>query len=162
LTFGEAAGLLKSIDLDRRPGGLMFLVRVDLKPSGIHGLGCFAAEPIRKGQLIWEFDPRIDILIPLAEYDNFPAAVREILDRWTYVEERAGEKVMILCGDHAKFMNHSDKPNVYDSEDNQREYALWDIQVGEELTCNYFEFDKHAEAKFNNLVLPSKKGENEE
>ena len=50
----------------------MFIVRTSLRPSLIQGLGCFADEPIRKGQVVWEFDPRLDIRIPLADIEAFP------------------------------------------------------------------------------------------
>jgi hypothetical protein len=44
-------------------------------------------------------------------------------------------------------MNHSDTPNLYDTPDNLQELASRDIEVGEELTCNYFLFDLHAAEK---------------
>ena len=134
----------------------MFVVRIELKPSSIHGLGCFAAEPIKKGQLVWQYDPRVDIRIPLSELKNFPPAAQEILKKWTYIEVRDGQEVMVLCGDHAKFMNHSEAPNVYESDDYLQEFAARDIQTGEEVTCNYFGFDNNAEEKFGLRPIQSK------
>jgi SET domain-containing protein len=38
----------------------MTLVKIEVKASAIHGLGCFAAEPIAMGQLIWKFEGNYD------------------------------------------------------------------------------------------------------
>ena len=125
----------------------MFVVRVELRQSKIHGLGCFAVEPIRKNQLVWRFDPRLDIMIPLDKYDSFSPPVQEMLQHLTYTEEWDGVDYLVLCGDHARFMNHSSDPNVFDSEDMLEDFACRDIVAGEELTCNYFAFDKDAAFK---------------
>lgn len=134
----------------------MFVVRVELRQSKIHGLGCFAVEPIRKGQAVWRFDPRLDISIPLNEYDSFSPPVQEVLQRLTYTEERNGVDYMVLCGDHARFMNHSSDPNLVDSEDMLEDFAVRDIEADEELTCNYFAFDKHAAFKLGGPGLRPK------
>lgn len=134
----------------------MFVVRVELRQSTIHGFGCFAVEPIRKGQPVWRFDPRLDILIPFDEYDSFSPPVQDMLKHMTYTEERDGVDYMVLCGDHARFMNHSSDPNVVDSEDMLEDFAARDIEAGEELTCNYFTFDKHAGLKVGGSPTRSK------
>jgi hypothetical protein len=38
----------------------MMTVPVEIRKSEIHGLGIFAAFPIRKGQVLWEFMPGLD------------------------------------------------------------------------------------------------------
>ncbi len=125
----------------------MFLIRTSLRPSSIHGIGVFTDEPIQKGQVVWVFDPRIDICIPLDEMENFPPAMQEFFHRLTYVEKMNGRAMMILCADNAKYMNHSSQPNLLDTEDQLREYAVRDIAAGEELTCNYYASDLRAEDK---------------
>ena len=45
----------------------------------------------------------------------------------------------ILCSDDAKYMNHSDTPNT--RTEGHQTVATADIQPGQEITCNYFEFD---------------------
>jgi hypothetical protein len=52
----------------------------------------------------------------------------------------------VLCSDNAKFMNHSDEPNV-DSGGVTEDVALRDIQPGEELTCDYRLFDAGSTGK---------------
>ena len=125
----------------------MFKVRTSLRSSPIQGLGCFAEEPIRKGQVVWEFDPRMDIRIPVTEMEKLPPFLREHFLIYTYVEQRDDQEVMIYCADFSKHMNHSDDPNLFDTEDNFQEIALRDIEPGEELTCNYYKFDLHAAEK---------------
>jgi len=125
----------------------MFIVRTSLRPSPIQGLGCFADEQILKGQVVWEFDPRMDIRIPLSDLATFPTSMQEHFRIYSYVELLNGLEIMVYCGDFSKHMNHSNNPNLYDSEDNLQDIAVRDIAVGEELTCNYFRFDLHAAEK---------------
>ena len=125
----------------------MFVVRTSIRPSPIDRIGCFAEEPIKRGQIVWQFDPRLDLHIPVSELSNFPSAIREHLRRYTYVEKIDGREIMVYCADLSKHVNHSDFPNLIDTPDNLQEIAARDIEVGEELTCNYFSFDLHAAQK---------------
>lgn len=130
----------------------MFIVRTSLRPSPIQGLGCFAEQPIKKGQIVWQFDPRFDIRIPLTELSTFSAALQEHFRIYTYVEEVDGQEFMVYCADMSKHMNHSDAPNLFDTLDNIYEVAIRDIEIGEELTCNYYAFDLHAAEKLDNNI----------
>lgn len=126
----------------------MLLVRTSLRPSAIDGLGCFTEQFIEKGQVVWQFDPRIDMRIPLKDLASFPPAMQDYLRVYTYVEMRDGETVMVLCADNAKHVNHSDDPNLLDTPDGLQEIAARDIRKGEELTCNYYVSDLQAAEKF--------------
>ena len=44
----------------------MFVVRAYHRPSPSHGIGVFAEEPIKQGRLVWKFDTRPDMCIPVA------------------------------------------------------------------------------------------------
>jgi hypothetical protein len=125
----------------------MFFIRTSLRPSPIHGIGVFAEEPVRQGQLVWQFDPRVDLRIPVSELSAFPPAVQEHIRVHAYVEMDAGRKVMILCADHAQYVNHASPPNLSDSPDGTTETAARDIALGEELTCDYYGFDLSAGEK---------------
>jgi uncharacterized protein len=126
----------------------MLLVKTRVKPSKIHGLGCFAAERISRGSVIWVFDERIDVRIPLAKLAGLPPTAERFFLRYGYVEMRDGEKIVTLCGDHAKHMNHADQPNVIEAGDErQGNIAARDIEADEELTCNYYMFDLDAVRK---------------
>lgn len=127
----------------------MFIVKTSLRSSFIQGLGCFADEPIKKGQVVWEFDPRLDIRIPLSVVESFPPFMREHFRIYSYVELLDGQETMVYCADFSKHMNHSDEPNLFDTEDNLQEIAIRDIAAGEELTCNYYKFDLHAAEKLS-------------
>ncbi len=125
----------------------MFLVRTKLGISPIHGTGVFTAESIKKGQVVWQFDSRVDLAIPEDEFKNFPPPFQDYLLIYTYIEQMNGRRMMILCADHAKHVNHSVHPNLLDTPDGSQELAAWDITEGEELTCNYFVSDLEAAAK---------------
>ena len=129
----------------------MLLVKVTLQPSPIHGLGIFAAEDIAQGQIAWRFDPRIDPLIPQEEVTSLPEGVQEFLYTYGYVTEMHGRRWVLLCGDHAKHTNHADHPNLGETEDQglPAEVALRDIAAGEELTCNYYDFDLEADYDYH-------------
>jgi SET domain-containing protein len=124
----------------------MLLVKTSLRPSPIHGMGCFTEEKILKGQVIWEFDERIDLRIRMSELETFPAPIQEFLKIYGYTEMYHGEKVIILCGDHSRHFNHSDHPNLIDTE--AISFAAREIEAGEELTCNYHSFDLDADTRW--------------
>ena len=125
----------------------MFVVRTSLRPSPIHGIGAFAEEPIKMGQLVWKFDPRLDLRIPVTELPSLPAAVREHIRVRAYAEMVGGQMVMTLCADNSQYVNHSSHPNLLDSEDGLQETAAGDIVAGEELTCDYYSSDLAAAEK---------------
>src|SRR5690606_27693957 len=107
---------------------------------------CFTDEPIRKGDLVWVYDDRIDRRITAAELAALPAAVRAWLRHYGYAELRDGARVVVLCGDHARHMNHAADPNLAEGADGTN-VAARDIAAGEELTCNYYDFDLDAAEK---------------
>jgi hypothetical protein len=65
--------------------------------------------------------------------------MREYFLRYTYPHlELPG--VLILDSDDGKFMNHSDAPNT-DFTIFDRAFSIREIHAGEEITCNYAEYD---------------------
>lgn len=142
----------------------MILVGTFLARSSISGMGLFAAAPIPDGTLIWEFTEGQDFEAVPDELNN-PLVVgmdvregRAFVMHYGYKDKETGN--YIVCVDNARFFNHSTHPNT----DNTGEVTIAsrDIQKGEELTCNYFEFDADAEAKLgrhpkvNSPCLPPK------
>lgn len=123
-------------------------IRSSVKYSPIHGLGCFAEEDIKEGQVVWEFDPRLDLVIDTDELTGFPPAVIEFLRMYCYGQQEAGKKTMVLCGDHGRHMNHTTTPNVIEVPGpNGKNIAARDIKKGEELTCDYTAFDLDVQDK---------------
>lgn len=115
----------------------MLLVPTYVAPSPIQGMGLFAAVDIPRGTTIWSFEPSVDWRLTPSELDAFPASLQEQLRKWCY-EEGGGSYV--LCGDNAKFMNHSFDPNCDDPE-GVRTVTNRDVRAGEELTCDYRAID---------------------
>lgn len=126
----------------------MLLVKSFLKFSDIHGVGCFTAEDIKVGQVVWKFDHLLDVELDADKISNFPAAVQSFLFMYAYGQQAADKKTFILCGDHARHMNHSESPNLVEAGDgNAFNIACRDIKKGEELTCDYNAFDTDASFK---------------
>jgi SET domain-containing protein len=118
---------------------IMLLVDTFVGPSVIEGVGVFAAEPIKAGQIIYRFDPSFDRLISRAELNTFPASIRRFIDRYTYPHPT--ERLMVvLDADNGRHMNHSTDPNTNFSHSTYG-FAIRDIEIGEEITCNYAEFE---------------------
>lgn len=124
----------------------MLRVPTYLTQSQIHGVGVYTPERIKKGTVIWEFTPEIDWRLPPDLVDHFPEPYRATLRSYCYIE-RSG--MLVLCGDNARFMNHSFEPNCDDS-GLVFTVTRRDIEVGEELTCDYRLFD--AESAETGLV----------
>jgi hypothetical protein len=51
----------------------MLMVETELRQSAIHGTGVFLVEPVRKGELIWRFDSRIDRIYSEDEIAGLPS-----------------------------------------------------------------------------------------
>ena len=122
----------------------MMLVKTEKRQSDIHGIGLFAAEFIPEGTPTWRFVAGIDQAIHPDVVERVPEASRICFLTYAYLDIRTG--LYVLCADDARFMNHSEEPNV------RGDYALdevfgvdvaaRDIQPGEELLCDYRTFDR--------------------
>jgi uncharacterized protein len=118
----------------------VLLVSTKLQASPIHGIGVFADQFIPAGTKVWELDRSFDVIILEQELRWLPQpAIDEVL-----LHGYKTEYTYILCSDNAKFMNHSENPNL---SGNEGEFAARDIQRGEELLCNYYTFDLDAHWK---------------
>ena len=115
----------------------MLRVPTFVAPSSIQGVGLFTAVPLRKGTVVWEFQPDVDWKIPAADVERFPEPYRSWLLRYLY---REPDGTYVLCGDNGKYMNHSFEPNCDDG-NGPCTVAKRDIAAGEELTCDYRLFD---------------------
>jgi SET domain-containing protein len=119
----------------------MLLVKTYLDRSRIHGIGLFAAERIPAGTVIWRRSPEIDLLLDSDQLGRLHPAARAQIEKYTYLDRMLGR--LVLCGDDARFFNHSEAPNCHDfpDEDGGTTVAARDIEEGEELTSNYAAFD---------------------
>jgi uncharacterized protein len=123
----------------------MLLVPTRLGASPIEGIGLFAMapRPIAKGTVTWRFMAGFDQLFTRAQIDSLPEPARGELLRYVYLHE--GSQRYVFCLDNARFMNHTAEPNTRGVNPPDQPYgydvATRDIAAGEELTCDYREFD---------------------
>lgn len=120
----------------------MMLIPSRVAPSQIHGLGIYTAEPISKGQVIWRYVPSVDQFHSFEDIETMPPVAQKFFETYGYPIRSLGQKGYYLDCDNGRYMNHSFTPNAGHNGDNDLEYiALRDIVAGEELTCNYAEFE---------------------
>ena len=130
----------------------MYLIEIETHESGIDGKGVFALGKIQKGTLVWKFNPSHDKSISVDEYNTSSKVVRDELDRIAYLSPTTGRYVFPPENDPARFTNHSKQNNLTvvinrDISDEPYFIANRDIEVGEELTNNYAEFDEALKTK---------------
>ena len=120
----------------------MMMVKTKLKKSPIHGFGIFSDQNIKKGDVVWKYNPIIDKKITPKEYKSLPLLAQKYIDKYGFKDH---DKMWVMCGDDARFFNHSIKPSCKeDGVENERDNittAARDIKKGEELTSNYNHFD---------------------
>jgi hypothetical protein len=129
----------------------MLRVKAYIAPSGIHGIGLFAGEPIKKGSVVWGFDPPVDQRFTPQEVKEMLPEMKTFLSRYAYSDRGT----LVLCGDHARFMNHSPEPTCGNDPSRQYTLALRDIAQGEELTDNYVTMEDSWEP-FAGIIEPER------
>jgi SET domain-containing protein len=126
----------------------MMLVRTRVAPSSIHGMGLFAVDALPKGTPVWRFEPGFDQEFSPGQFAALPPKAQAHLRWFAYVNKTTGG--WVLSGDHTCFMNHSPAPNTGSlpgATEPVTTVTLRDVAAGEELTCDYWEFDAEAGAK---------------
>ena len=116
----------------------MLTVKTKIQQSKIHGTGLFADEFIPKGTLVWEFNPKFDLVWNNEEFNLLPEKAKNCIIFYGHFNWEEGG--YILCSDDARFFNHSQNPNCK-SEVNKT-YSISDINIGDEITDNYMEWDE--------------------
>ena len=118
----------------------MLLVKAYLATSSIHGIGVFAGEAIPAGKIVEQSHP-LDHRKTKAELEALPPWLKEKFCLYSY---KTPEEY-VLAWDETRYMNHAFAPNTrYDDRTNQL-VAIRDIAHGEEITCDYREFDCETE-----------------
>jgi len=112
----------------------MLLVKTEIKPSSIHGIGLFAGEDIAAGTLVWEFREPFDRHMPESEFYALPQIAQE------HVRQRSMHSKdgwYLFTGDNDRFINHSEFANLITNEEISQSHAARNIARGEELTEDY-------------------------
>jgi SET domain-containing protein len=127
----------------------MLLVKTKVAPSPVHGLGLFADQFIPSGTRIWEYNDAVDSRFDERRLLGLSEDEQDELLKHTYRNPRT--KLYVVCGDDARYMNHSDVPNTEDIGYDEGlvngegvTIAGRDIQPGEEIFSNYAAFDADA------------------
>lgn len=122
----------------------MFTVKTKLDKSNIHGIGVFAEEFVSKGTVIYKYLEGFDIIYSDEQYIKLPEHIRDYILHYGYYSKDEGGYV--LCGDDGRFVNHSTDPNIqmYNRTDT---IAIKDINIGDEITEDYYFFDEKANLK---------------
>ena len=96
------------------------------------GFGVVATRLIPRGSITWVLDDLDQVLTPIdaARINDF---LKPSLEKYSFID--ANEN-LILCWDHARFINHSCEPTCLSTGFNF-EVAVRDIMPGEELTDDY-------------------------
>lgn len=115
----------------------MFLIPTQVRQSPIHGVGVYTAAFVPTGTVVWDFTPGVDWILTDQEMASIPEPFQSRIRRFSYRDD-SGD--FVLCGDNARFMNHSEQPNCDDK--GSVTFAARDIRAGEELTCDYRSFDR--------------------
>lgn len=124
----------------------MYLINVEVKESPINGKGVFALQKISKGEVVWKFDPSHDKILTVERFEELTKDEQESLKRVAYLSGSSGKYVFPPENDPALYTNHSRDNNLsvlVDENISPEPYfvANKDIEIGEELTNNYTEFD---------------------
>lgn len=121
----------------------MLQVATRLGPNPIHGIGVFALERIPTGTEVWRFTPGFDLEFEPSVVDDLPRHLRDWFAHYGYVDFHFGR--LVICLDNARFINHSPDPNLRSDYGRDRygpDYAVRDIEAGEELTADYSDFER--------------------
>ena len=114
----------------------MLMIETELRLSPIHGIGVFVLEPVKRGDLVWRVDSRIDRIYCEQELTSLPAHVQRFLR--TYSTWHEATKLFVLCGDNGRHFNHSANPStVSNAVSFGEDRAAHDLIVGDELTSDY-------------------------
>jgi uncharacterized protein len=107
-------------------------VQIEVRESGVHGRGVYAAQFISEGTRIIEYTGERVSWEAAPDDDNDPHTFNFGLENGEVINPEIG-------GNDARWINHSCNPNCEAIEEDDRIfiYAIRDIQSGEELLYDY-------------------------
>lgn len=131
----------------------MIHIKYALKASGLHGIGLFADQTIRKGAIVYTASPLLDLNITQEQFDSLHQKEKDEILWWGFFDEPS--QMWHVDFDVSKFINHSyDATLAQDpSLDEAHLVATRDIEIGEELTQNYLEFESPEDLQRRGISL---------
>lgn len=117
----------------------MLTVKTNLDNSPISGIGLFAMEDIKKGQIIWKNNAGSELVISKVEFDQLSDYMKNVYQHSGYLDKVDQQWKLPL--DNARFMNHATNANTFQNAHGDYEAAR-NIWIDEEITCNYYEFEE--------------------
>ena len=133
----------------------MIHIAYKLKASDLHGVGLFANEDIKEGQLIYTASPLLDVNITQEQFDSLEQKEKDEILWWGFFDQPS--QMWHVDFDVSKFINHSYHPTVTQDPDHDEAYliAVRDIAAGEELTQNYLEFESQEDLSRRGIKVES-------
>ena len=121
----------------------MLIVRTSVGQSGISGLGLFAAEFIRARSVVWRKHPLSPLSFSEEDFQKLPEKMQDLVLFYGFMDFETLHYEIDM--DNARFANHSEYPNLFNSRNELEMIARVDIHPGEELTINYRNVDAMTE-----------------
>ena len=120
----------------------MFLVKTYLDKSTIDGIGLFALDDIKASTTIYKPSSGLDMVLSEDQFKKLLPLEQGQIMHYGYLSSVTGK--WNLAFDDIRFCNHSKDPNIKLS---YHDYVTTrDIQAGEEIVCDYSEFEKLRES----------------
>jgi len=118
--------------------GDMLQIKTYLSGSCVHGMGLFAAEDIRQGEVIWRLTPGIDQVYSPRQLVRLCSTINDegMSSLCSYIYKKNNR--YYLLSDNARFINHSETDFNVAIVNETTEVATRDILAGEELLENYY------------------------
>jgi len=136
----------------------MLIIKTKLKEAGHKGIGVFAEEAVKKGELVYIFEPDFCKSFKLADIAKVSKNVTKLLPKkhsrsllfkisalkYKFLKEYATreDKLYWLDLDNTRFINHDKKPNIKFVK-GLKAIAIADIKIGDEITCDYVHLSKY-------------------
>lgn len=133
----------------------MIHVKYKLNTSTYHGIGLFADQEIKKGELVYTPSPLLDVNLTQEASDSLDEKEREEMRYWGYFDEPSQRWHVDFDVSH--FINHAYDATITQDPGHASAYliATRDISVGEELTQNYLEFETEEDLKRRGIPTQS-------
>ena len=126
--------------------------RVYIAPSKINGVGLFAIDDIKKGEIVYSFlNKTSSVHCPISELvkDGVSEKKLNVFKRVFFANETRIQLKMTGIS-FVNYMNHSSRSNMEWSKENDLSIykAKKDIKAGEEVTLDFLENNYHTQLNF--------------